>query len=159
MQSLSSPAYSRRPGQPSPGRPVLGRANSFQRQLVTSGPTPPSLIHSHYLEDPQSIFNGGGGVRHARSNHPPNEHDKLSLMDTVPMSSRSTSSSSAGSAVSETGQLVPAAARRAGSASGTMATPTGAQWSGGDTAVAGGIRSGSVRDNEVPSPGSNRVPR
>jgi hypothetical protein len=158
MQSLSSPAYSRRPGQPSPGRPALGRANSFQRQLVTSGPTPPSLIHSHYLEDPQSIFNGGGGGRHTRTNQLPNEHDKLCLMDTVPMSSRSTSSSSAGSAVSETGQLVPAAARRAG-ASGTMATAAGAQWSGGDTAVAGGIGSGAVRNNEIPSPGSNRAPR
>lgn len=114
MQGPPSPTFSRRPGQTSVGRPNLARTNSFQRQLVTSGPTPPSLVHSHYLEDPQSIFNGGAGWRHARNNQltPPNEHDKLCLLDTVPMSSRSTSSSSAGSAVSETGQLVPAANRR-----------------------------------------------
>lgn len=150
MQAPSSSTYSQRPRQPSTGRPVLGRTNSFQRQLVTSGPTPPSLVHSHYLEDPQSIFNGGAGWRHTRSNQltPPNEHDKLCLMDTVPMSSRSSSSSSTGSAVSETGQLVPAAARRG--VSGTM--PLGsAQWSGGGGATIGG--------SEGPSPGTGRPPR
>ena len=161
MQSPPS-SYSRatRPGQPSTARPVLARTNSFQRQLVTSGPTPPSLVHSHYLEDPQSIFNGGGGWRHTRSNQltPPNEHDKLCLMDTVPMSSRSNSSSSTGSAVSETGQLVPAAARRDGSGT----TTGGAQWSGGGGSNNnGGIGSGSIRDNQAPSPSSgiNRAPR
>ncbi|KAF8321655.1 hypothetical protein DL93DRAFT_2072427 [Clavulina sp. PMI_390] len=110
-----APSYSRRSGPPpSSGRPNLARGNSFQRPLVTSGPTPPSLVHSHYLEDPRSVFNGGAGWRHARNNQltPPNEHDKLCLLDTVPMSSRSSSSSSSGSAVNETGQLVPASDRR-----------------------------------------------
>lgn len=148
MQGPSSPTFSRRPGgQPGAGggRPNLARTNSFQRQLVTSGPTPPSLVHSHYLEDPQSIFNGGAGWRHARNNQltPPNEHDKLCLLDTVPMSSRSNSSSSAGSAVSEQGQLVPASSRgRASGASGGGATGS-SQRSGGGSG--GGSNDGGPR--------------
>lgn len=139
---MQSPTFSRRSGQPSAGRPVLARTNSFQRQLVTSGPTPPSLVHSHYLEDPQSIFNGGAGWRHARNNQltPPNEHDKLCLLDTVPMSSRSTSSSSAGSAVSETGQLVPASNRRPSGAA-TGAAGGSQRGAGGSGAGGGGATS------------------
>lgn len=80
----SAMAPQRRPMRPG----MAGRQNSFQKQLVTKGPTPPSLVHSPYIENPQSIFNGGAGWRHERTRlTPPNEHDKLRLLDTVPMSS------------------------------------------------------------------------
>ena len=71
----------------------ITRAISFQKQLVTSGPTPPSLIRSPYLENPHSIFNpssamvGGWRTERATRLTPPNEHDKLRLLDTVPIRS------------------------------------------------------------------------
>lgn len=80
--------------------PAVTRAISFQKQLVTSGPTPPSLIHSPYLENPYSIFNPSssmvGGWRTERSARLtlPNEHDSLHLLDTVPIRSTSSSPSS-----------------------------------------------------------------
>jgi hypothetical protein len=82
--SSSSPTLlSRRPTNNNTRPGLGGRASSFQRQLRTQGPTPPSLVDSTYLQSPKSVFNGGAGARHENRLTPPNEHDKLHLLDTV----------------------------------------------------------------------------